>query len=171
MIRAMRDTDIEPVAQIHAAAFTRQKQSLEWIRCNFNAFPRVQYFVAEVDGEIYGYIEWLQKSGFRSEVVLELEQIAVSPDRQGRGIGTELIQLSFLMLAEQLRERGATIKSVIVTTRADNYAQRLYRSTLGAEVEATITKLYSADEVFMVARHIALNGITMAPTRVTSSAG
>jgi hypothetical protein len=41
----------------------------------------------------------------------------------------------------------------VVTTRADNDAQALYRTTLGAEVEAVIKNLYSADEVFMAARH------------------
>ena len=45
-----------------------------------------------------------------------------------------------------------TLKAVVVTTRADNAAQKLYRKTLGAEVEATIASLYSGDEVLMVAR-------------------
>ena len=42
----------------------------------------------------------------------------------------------------------------MVTTRADNAAQRLYKRVLGAEVEATITNLYSADEVIMIARNV-----------------
>lgn len=33
-------------------------------------------------------------------------------------------------------------------------AQSLYRSALGAEVVATIADLYSADEVFMLARNV-----------------
>lgn len=37
--------------------------------------------------------------------------------------------------------------------RADNYAQSRYRNILGAQVEATIANLYSADEVVMVARN------------------
>ena len=44
------------------------------------------------------------------------------------------------------------VAAVVVTTRADNAAQKLYRKTLGAEVEATIASLYSGDEVLMVAR-------------------
>ncbi|WP_417579291.1 hypothetical protein [Nitrincola sp.] len=45
-------------------------------------------------------------------------------------------------------------KKIVVTTRADNHAQRLYRKVLGAEIEASISGLYSADEVIMVARDI-----------------
>ena len=47
-------------------------------------------FVAEDndnDNVVVGY----QKSGFRPEVVLELEQIAVTPTCQGNGVGSALI--------------------------------------------------------------------------------
>jgi ribosomal protein S18 acetylase RimI-like enzyme len=56
-------------------------------------------------------------------------------------------------MREHLRERGAHLKAIIVTTRADNNAQRLYRDALGVEVECTIKELYSADEVIMIARN------------------
>ena len=39
-------------------------------------------------------------------------------------------------------------------TRSDNGAQKLYRTALGAEVVATISSLYSGDEVLMVARKV-----------------
>ncbi len=114
----------------------------------------MQYYVA-VDGpDIIGYIHWTQKSGFRPEVVLELEQIAVLPGAQGRGVGRDLIDGSLPMVREQLDTRGAILKHIIVTTRADNYAQSLYRDALGAEVECTIRGLYSADEVIMIARNV-----------------
>jgi len=113
----------------------------------------MQYYVAADGSAIVGYIHWTQKSGFRPETVLELEQIAVSPEQQGRGIGRRLIEESLPRMRERLDERGARLKAVIVTTRADNYAQRLYRDTLGAEVECTIKDLYSADEIIMVARN------------------
>ena len=57
------------------------------------------------------------------------------------------------MVANQLSERGARLKAVVVTTRAENSAQGLYRKTLGAQVEAVISNLYSADEVIMIARN------------------
>jgi ribosomal protein S18 acetylase RimI-like enzyme len=57
-------------------------------------------------------------------------------------------------LRAQLDKKGAGLKHIIVTTRADNYAQKLYQKTLGVETEATITNLYFGDEVFMIHRNI-----------------
>jgi ribosomal protein S18 acetylase RimI-like enzyme len=154
-IRPLQKQDIEKTARVHEAAFARQTMSNEWIKSNVKAFPRVQYYVAEApDNEIVGYIHWSQKSGFRLEVVLELEQIAVLPEHHGKGIGTRLIKESLPQVHCQLASRDAKVKHIIVSTRSDNYAQKLYQKTIGAEVEATIRNLYSADEVFMIARNI-----------------
>ena len=49
---------------------------------------------------------------------------------------------------------GVKLKHVIITTRADNYAQRLYRVTLGDEVEGTIRDVYSWDEVIIIAKNV-----------------
>ena len=153
-VRQMTTHDISAAAQVHKAAFTRQTMSQEWIQCNVSAYPRMQLFVAEQDGEIVGFIHWTQKSGFRPAVVLELEQLAVLPAFQGQGIGRQLITESLPLVRAELDKRGAILKHIIVTTRADNYAQKLYQKTLGVETEATITDLYSADEVFMIRRNI-----------------
>ena len=153
-VRKMTAHDIHAVAEVHEAAFARQTMSREWIQCNFSAYPRTQLFVAEEDGAIVGFIHWTQKSGFRSTVVLELEQIAVQPEFQGRGIGRQLITKSLPLVRAELDKRGATLKHIMVTTRADNDAQKLYKKTLGVETEATITDLYSADEIFMIRRNI-----------------
>jgi ribosomal protein S18 acetylase RimI-like enzyme len=140
----------------------RQKLSNEWIESNSKAFPRVQYYVAENQGnEIVGYIHWSQKSGFRQEVVLELEQLAVLPKYHGKGIGTKLIKESLPLINCQLASRGAKIKHIIVTTRSDNYAQKIYQKTIGAKVEAIIRNLYSADEVLMVARNVDIEKCTI----------
>jgi ribosomal protein S18 acetylase RimI-like enzyme len=153
-IRKMTDADINSVAEIHRQTFPRQGSSEKWIECNFRAYPRMQYFVAEDDSGIVGFIHWTQKSGFRREVVLELEQIGVLPQRQAQGIGRRLIEQSIPMVREQLNEHGATIKHFMVTTRSDNYAQKLYHKTLSARVECIISDLYSADEVLMIARNV-----------------
>ncbi len=79
--------------------------------------------------------------------------MAVDTEYQGQGLGRALIERSIPLVEKQLESRKATIKHIIVTTRADNYAQQLYAKTLNAKVEATISNLYSADEVVMVARH------------------
>ncbi|MGL1893663.1 MAG: GNAT family N-acetyltransferase [Spirochaetaceae bacterium] len=154
IIKKMNDLDIIACSEIHKAVFSRQTMSLEWIKGNYLAYPRMQYYVAEDQGEILGYIHWTQKSGFRPEVVLELEQIAVSPRHQKKGIGEALITQSLLEVKRQLSTRGAQIKHIIVTTRADNYAQKLYEKTLGVKVDATLKDLYSADEVIMIKRDV-----------------
>lgn len=150
----MVENDIYSVAEVHRQAFSRQRMSEKWIKCNFRAAPRMQYYVAVSHSNIIGYIHWTQKSGFRSEAVIELEQIAVLPEFQGQGIGRRLIDESIPLLKKELTIYQATLKHIIVTTRADNYAQRLYRKTIGAEVECTIRDLYSMDEVIMIARNL-----------------
>ena len=152
LVRRLTEADLAAVAQIHAAAFPRQTRSAQWVGCNAHAFPRMRYYVAESEERIRGFVLWTEKSGFRDKVVLELEQIAVDPSEQGRGVGEALIRKSLPDIAVQLAERGAALNAVVVSTRIDNQAQRLYRNALGAEVEATIPSLYSADEVIMVAR-------------------
>lgn len=78
----------------------------------------------------------------------------MSPQFQGQGIGRNLIEKSLPLVKEELAKKSSTLKHIMVTTRADNHAQELYKSTLGAEVEATISNLYSADEVLMIARNV-----------------
>lgn len=153
-IRLMQQQDLPEAAEVHQSAFVRQHYSLEWLACGFNAFPRYLLFVAENGDQVVGYIMWAQKSGFRPEAVMELEQLAVKPEYQGQGIGRQLITHSLPLVKQQLAKKNAVLKHVLVTTRADNHAQALYKSTLGAEVEATLSNLYSADEVLMIAREL-----------------
>ena len=112
----------------------------------------MRYYVAVVDGGVVGYVLWTEKSGFRSDVVLELEQIAVLPSHRRQGIAETLIRQSLPQVTTQLETRGSTLNTIMVTTRADNAAQKLYANVLGAKVEATIPRLFGADEVFMVSR-------------------
>lgn len=153
-IREMNLNDVEASSLVHQEAFVRQTKSNEWLKCSNAAYPKTISYVAEIGNQIVGYILWTQKSGFRPEVVLELEQIAVLPIFHGQGVATKIIQQSLPMVSSTLESLGQKIKHVMVTTRADNYAQELYAKTLNAEVEVTITNLYSADEVIMVSRHI-----------------
>ncbi len=153
LVRRLTEKDVPKVAEIHAEAFSRQGHSAEWIRCNAQAFPRMRYYVAESDGLLCAFVLWTEKSGFRENVVLELEQIAVAASYRKQGVAEALIVQSLPDVTRQLADRGATLKAVLVTTRSDNDAQRLYRKTLGAKVEATLPSLYSADEVFMIARN------------------
>lgn len=154
LVKPFTQADVASVARVHQHTFPRQRDSLAWVECNARAFPRVQYYVAERDGQVVGIIQWMQRSGFREQVVLELEQLGVDPAVQGLGIAKALIRDSLPLVRKQIGERGATLKHVMVSTRADNQARRLYESVLGAREVATVRDLYSADEVLLVARNV-----------------
>ena len=91
---------------------------------------------------------------FRAQAVVELAQIAVAAEHRRQGIAEALIRRSLAEVEKELTARSATLKAVFVSTRSDNGAQKLYRKALGAEVVATISSLYSGDEVLMVARKV-----------------
>lgn len=151
-VRRLEEDDIQSVATVHREAFTRHHKSEEWVRCNFDAYPRIQLFVAAEEGHIRGFIMWTQRSGFREKSVLELEQIAVHPDYQGRGIGAQLIEDSLPVVEEWLADRNSSISTIIVGTRTDNEAQRLYKKTLNAEPAAIIENYASGNELFLISR-------------------
>lgn len=151
-VRRLKEGDIQSVATVHREAFTRHHESEQWVRCNFDAYPRIQLFVAPAEGRIRGFVMWTQRSGFREKSVLELEQIAVHPDYQGRGIGTRLIEDSLPVVEEWLADRNSSISTIIVGTRTDNEAQRLYKKTLDAEPAAIIENYASGNELFLVSR-------------------
>lgn len=153
-IKEMQEGDLTGASNVHREVFERQMNSFEWLSCNLNAYPRILCYVAKDKESIVGYIMWTQKSGFRHQAIIELEQIAVTPIHQGKGIGQALIERTLPLVKQVLECNGSHVKHIIVTTRADNHAQQLYRKTLGAEVEATIPQLYSADEVVMIARNV-----------------
>jgi ribosomal protein S18 acetylase RimI-like enzyme len=113
----------------------------------------MRYYVSESEGNISGYILWVEKSGFRAQVVLELEQVAVRAQFRNQGVGAALIGVSLIEVSSSIASRGAELATVLVTTRTDNEAQRLYSKILGAKVVAIIPALFSGDEVLMVARN------------------
>lgn len=153
-VRVIEEKDIQLVSKIHKQCFSRQSFSEDWIKCTISAFPRMLCYIVEKDEQYIGYIIWAQKSGFRPEVVLELEQIAIHPNFQNKGVGQFLIQESLDKVKKHLSLSNSKIKHIVVTTRADNYAQKLYKKVLGVKVEATINNLFSANEVFMIARNV-----------------
>lgn len=144
-------SDSTAIAAIHREAFPRQRQSEAWVTATLAAAPRILVFVLEHDASPVGYIFWAQKSGIRPEAVLELDQMAVLSQFQGLGFGERLIKESPILVKSELTTTGQTVKSVLVSTRADNQAQRLYAKALGAKIVATIEGLYSAAEVLMIA--------------------
>ena len=151
-IRLAIKSDIERIARIHREAFARQEHSESWVSSTLASTPRILSYVVAVDDEVVGYIFWAQKAGFRPAAVMELDQIAVLAEFQRRGLGETLIRDSLLLVEAQLNESDQKIKSILVTTRDDNDAQKLYAKVLGVKVAAKIDNLYSATEVFMIAK-------------------
>jgi ribosomal protein S18 acetylase RimI-like enzyme len=151
----MHEEDIDAVAKVHSEQFPRQKDSPKWISCNFAAFPRILMFVARDERDrIIGYIQWIQKSGFRQQSVIELEQIAVLKRQQGKGIGTLLIEQSLKHIKDYLADTNSHLKAILVSTRTDNLAKSLYEKVLKAKEIAVIKDLYSHDEVIMLANDV-----------------
>lgn len=154
-IEKLRNGDIRKIAKIASENFSGLKhfpEAVLWIKSNFKAFPRMQYFVVKSGKEIFGYILWQEKGGFRKNSVWELEQIAVAKNFQGQGIGISLITQSLERIKEYLQKRGASLKLIEVTTGAENRAQKLYRKTINAEEECRIKDFFRGDEVIMIAR-------------------
>lgn len=152
IIAPMHEDDIEAVAKIHSQQFPRQHSSAAWINCNFAAFPRIMLFVARDEKDhVVGYIQWIQKSGFRKQAVMELEQIAVLASYQSKGIGTQLIKESLNQIQIYLDDSSSKLKAILVSTRNDNKAKALYEKVLGAKEIVVIKDLYSNDEVLMLA--------------------
>lgn len=144
--------EISKIASENFSGLKENKKSKKWVKCNFLAFPRLQYFVANNNKKVLGYILWIEKGGFREESVWELEQIAIGKDFQGQGIGTQLIEKSLLEIKKYLNKRGDKLKAIEVTTGTENKAQNLYKKTLGAKGECVIKNLFRGDEVMMIAR-------------------
>jgi ribosomal protein S18 acetylase RimI-like enzyme len=155
IILPMHEDDINAVAKVHSEQFPRQKNSVKWISCNFAAFPRILMFVARDEKDkVVGYIQWLQKSGFRQQSVIELEQIAVLKSYQHKGIGTLLIEKSLRYVKECLADTNSNLKAILVSTRTDNLAKSLYEKVLKAREIAVIKDLYSHDETIMLANDV-----------------
>jgi len=144
--------DVAGIASQHFGGMNKIEESVEWVCCNFRAFPRMQYFVAKEREKIIGYILWVEKGGFRRNAVFELEQLAVLKEKQGNGIGTLLIEQSLEEIKVFLQERGSKLRLVKVTTGAENKAQHLYKKSLGAVPAAVLVDFFHGDEVIMIAR-------------------
>lgn len=151
LVRRASGNDAEAIARIHAGAFPRQRDSAHWVAATLAASPRIFVYIIENDADILGYVFWAQKSGIRDSAVIELDQIAIREDRQGRGLASALIRQSLALLESALAANTQSIQSIWISTRSDNPAKDLYTRVLGARVIAEIDGLYSAPEVFMLA--------------------
>lgn len=155
IIKRAAKKDLKEITKIASENFSGLKEiknARKWIAANFASFPRGQYFLAKDKNKTTGYIFWLEKGGFRKESVWELEQIAISKNFQGQGIGTQLVKKSLSEIKKYLEKRKSKLKAIEVTTGKENRAQNLYKKTLGANAECVVKNLFRGDEVIMIAR-------------------
>jgi len=151
LIRRATVSDVPSIAAIHREAFPRQRDSEIWVSATLSAAPRILCFVAEQEpGQVLGYVFWAQKSGIRPSVILELDQVATCARFRGTGVARDLIKESLSAIKSELIKNQQVVKSVLISTRSDNHAQRLYAQVLGAKVVASIEGLYSGTEVLML---------------------
>lgn len=143
VIRRATRADTPHIARINAQVFLGHRDNPtaaeRWVTCWFGAFPLYQYFVAEADGEIAGYIGWQIHGGFlRSEPVVELEQIGVDPRFQGKGVGPRLEDTIHEVVA-WIKENNTRIESniyVVVWGYALNFnAMKIYAEKFNEGVQ------------------------------------
>lgn len=124
-LRPMTTADLDVIMGLEFALFGDESWSREMLAGELSHQPASRYYlVAEVGGVIAGYAG-LMAGGDQADVVT----IAVSADRWGQGIGSQLLAE---LLAEAVRRRCT---EVFLEVRADNRrAQQLYRWWGFAEV-------------------------------------
>ena len=149
MIRQANSVDLKNIAKIYSVCFPRELNHNVWINACFNSFPKSVYYVYEECNDIQGYILWSVKNGFRTNTIIELEQLGVHPEFAGQGVGRKLITESLEIFKSHLAELGHDIASIMVTTSEGNYAEELYKSTLGVTRNGIIKEYGSGNELIL----------------------
>ena len=81
-----------------------------------------------------GYIQWIHKSGFYKQAVVELENLVVLKPWHHQGIEEKLIHESLNYIKNYLCDHRAILKSVLVSTRDKDTIDNLYKERLEAEI-------------------------------------
>ena len=97
MIRAMERTDLAQCGRIYAKAFPMEHWGIDWTAENASAYLQDYFeqkkfvgYVYDENGEVSGCVFALRKiSGSKEEICIN--EMAVLPERQGRGIGKQLL--------------------------------------------------------------------------------
>ena len=140
--------DIVLISQENFSGMRNKIDAVRWFCSNLAARPRMKYYISRYDISVAGYILWVEHGGFRQEAYIELEQIAVKKELQGKGVGSILIQSSFQDLKKSIESNSRKLKTVKITTGKNNTkAQQLYSKTLGAEIENVVKSPYREGDV------------------------
>jgi putative acetyltransferase len=102
-IRRERPEDIAPIRTVNETGFDQSTEA-DIIDALRDVCPDVLSLVAESDGEIVGHILFSPvtiEDGSQSRQGMGLAPVAVTPDRQRQGIGSELVQAGLEILRKQ----------------------------------------------------------------------
>ncbi|PCJ58155.1 MAG: GNAT family N-acetyltransferase [Planctomycetota bacterium] len=147
--RKADSVDLDHIARIYKSCFPKELNHKLWVESSFKSYPRGVYYVIEIESVIVGYILWCVKNGFRANTIVELEQIGVDPNFSGKGLGRKLIEDSFEKFKTHVKELGHGVRAVMVTTSEGNFAEELYKSTLGVSRSAIVEGYGSGNEVIL----------------------
>ena len=161
-IRKAEASDLERIAAIAVACFSndfldgnkdksRQKEyASDWVNNRQNLSPYGMYHVAEIDGEVVGYVFHLMIGGLSG--VVQLEQIGVDPNHRTKGIGTSLILESEKLWKQHIQNKfnQPLSKMILTTSRINDQAHNLY-TRCGFAYETTVKNMYwrEAEEIWV----------------------
>jgi putative acetyltransferase len=143
-IRAETKLDYPAIAEVNTLAFGRKNEAklIEKIRTSQNYIPELS-LVAEIEGKIVGHILFSYINLlFEEELqVLSLAPMAVYPQFQKQGIGSNLVKIG-LEIADNKGE-----KMVIVLGHPDFYPRFGFQPAVNYQIESPFSV---PDDVFMV---------------------
>ena len=141
MIRKMERGDLLPCGEIYARAFPQEHWGIDWTQENAAAYLQDFFeqkkfvgYVYEEEGKVQGCILALRKiCGSREEMYIQ--EMAVLPQRQGRGIGKQLLDTVGAYCREQ------KLAGMVLYTSSHAPAARFYE-TNGFQVSPGIICMY-----------------------------
>jgi ribosomal protein S18 acetylase RimI-like enzyme len=148
-IKQASKSDIDDISKIYSVCFPKETNHQMWINSCFNSHPKSIYYVFMDNNDIQGYILWSVKNGFRTNTIIELDQIGVLPEQAGKGIGRKLILESLELFKVHLANLNLDVGAIMVTTSEGNYAEKLYTSTLGVTRNGMIEGYGSGNELVL----------------------
>jgi len=129
LIRRLRKEDAGPISRIHTAITkTPDRNNFKKVFAEHAERTAGVSFVAEVDGEVVGYmISYILTGGFGIERSAWIAMFGVEPKLMGQGIGKALAEETFKFY----REKG--IKNIYTSVRWDSTDLLSFFKTLGFE--------------------------------------
>ena len=134
-IRPEIDTDIPTIRQIHLAAFDGPDEA-DLVDALGDGGHVLASLVAEIDGQVVGHILFSRmhiETDDGDIPAASLAPMAVLPDHQNRGIGSELVERGL----EHCRDLGERI--AVVLGHPDYYPRFGFRPELAADLDSPWT--------------------------------